>query len=244
MALCLADSLQAHPGFDPRDLMSRFVEWWQEGRNSVTGRCFDIGLTTRAALRRFMDSNDPHAGDPSRESAGNGSLMRLAPAAIRAHRDPDLAASLAVAQSRTTHPAPQCLDACAVFSRMLVAAIAGAPKQEVLALAALARDEDLAEIRHLGWRSKDREQISSSGYVVDTLEAALWAVDRSDSFDQAILLAANLGDDADTVAAVTGQLAGALWGVKAIPAGWLQLLWWSPRLRTAASSLYSLGLQG
>lgn len=241
MALCLADSLIEAKGFDAGDLAARFVRWWRHGENSATGACFDIGVTTQRALLRFERSGDPFSGDTSRDSAGNGSLMRLAPIALFAHTDADNAASLAAQQSRTTHAAPQCLDACAVFARMLVAAIGGEPKEAVLERAATAADPDLAGIRRLAWRKKGRPDISSSGYVVDTLEAALWAVDRSKSFRDAIVLAANLGGDADTVAAVTGQLAGALWGAAAILEDWLQFLWWQPRLRERAETLFRLG---
>jgi ADP-ribosyl-[dinitrogen reductase] hydrolase len=238
MALCLADSLLKARDFDADDLMKRFVSWWLKGAYSVKGACFDIGLTTRAALRRFRQTGEPFSGDPRRDSAGNGSLMRMAPAAILGHRCPDLAVRLAVEQSRTTHPAPQCLDACAVFARMLSAAISGEPKTAVLDHARSATDPDLDDIRARVWRSLSRETIRSSGYVVHTLEAALWAVDRSDSFEEAVLLAVNLGDDADTVGAVTGQLAGALWGESAIPERWIERLWWSERIRQAATALF------
>jgi ADP-ribosyl-[dinitrogen reductase] hydrolase len=121
---------------------------------------------------------------------------------------------------------------------MLSAAISGEPKTAVLDRARSATDPDLDDIRARVWRSLSRETIRSSGYVVHTLEAALWAVDRSDSFEEAVLLAVNLGDDADTVGAVTGQLAGALWGESAIPERWIERLWWSERIRQAATALF------
>lgn len=238
MALCLADSLNAYPDFDPEDLMRRFVRWWQDGENSVLGVCFDIGLATRSALHRFVDSGDPFSGDPSTEAAGNGSLMRLAPVSIAHHGDTETAVRLAIEQSRTTHAAPQCLDACALFARMLVLAIAGADKETVLTQAKLAEDIDLYGIKAMRWRDKPRSEISSSGYVVHTLEAALWAVDQSSSFEEAVLLAANLGDDADTVAAVTGQLAGALWGFSSIPRAWIDKLAWSKSIEERARGLF------
>ena len=84
----------------------------------------------------------------------------------------------------------------------------------------------VAEILGGSWRKKSRIEIKSSGYVIDTLEAALWAVGQSNSFEEALILAVNLADDADTVGAVTGQLAGAIWGAKDIPARWMKHLAW------------------
>jgi len=89
------------------------------------------------------------------------------------------------------------------------------------------------------WRRKPRDAIRSTGYVVDSLEAALWCVARTTRFRDAVLLAANLGDDADTVAAITGQLAGALYGAAAIPPSWLEVLAWRDRLAAAADALFA-----
>ena len=99
----------------------------------------------------------------------------------------------------------------------------------------------VADIAAGAWRGKDRDQIKSSGYVIDTLEAALWCVDKTDSYEQAVILAVNLGGDADTVGAVTGQLAGAIYGIDAIPERWLQPLLWKQDLMDAAGKLYALG---
>lgn len=242
MALCLADSLIARQTLDPVDLMRRFVRWWREGENSVNGRCFDIGISTQEALADFrrtgklagLDRTDPNR-------AGNGSLMRLAPVALFTAQSPDLAASFAELQSKTTHPAVVCQAACAYFARLLVEAIAGADKADVL------RDrrfEETGLVRGIAagaWKSKSRDAISSSGYVVSTLEAALWAVGRSDSFEEALILAVNLGDDADTVGAVAGQLAGAIWGRSGIPPHWLEKLAWRGRIEERAIALLEAG---
>lgn len=216
MALCLAESLLRAGGFDPADLMRRFCNWWQVGYLSHTGDCFDIGNTTRTALLRFLTDGNPFAGDPSPETAGNGSLMRLAPVAIYYAGDRPQAAEIARQQSATTHAAPQCLAACAEFCGLLIDAFEGKAKPA----------SPLA-----------RETVSSSGYVVDTLEAAVWAVATTDSFEAALVRAVNLGDDADTVGAVTGQLAGALYGMKAIPKRWLKTLLWRDRIEELADQL-------
>lgn len=216
MALCLAESLIACSGFDARDLMERFCRWWQEGHLSHNGRCFDIGLTTQRALYRFKTEGEPFAGDRSPETAGNGSLMRLAPVSIFYSSDKAKAADVARKQSETTHAAPQCLAACAEFSDLLIDAFHGRAKV----------------VSH-----HDPNTVSASGYVVDTLEAALWAVARTDSFEEALIKAVNLGDDADTVGAVTGQLAGALYGFDSIPARWLDRLVWRDEIEALADAL-------
>lgn len=238
MALALADSLAAHPALDERDLMQRFVAWWQQGDYSHNGRCFDIGGATREALARFQRSGDPIAGNPDHNVAGNGSIMRLAPAVIANLASEATAIEAAQRQGRTTHRAPQCEAGCTLMASVLFRLLHGAPWE-----AALAVEPDPSWHRAIhrlvlgGWRGKSREAISSSGYVADTLEAAFWCVDRSQSFAEAVLLAANLADDADTVAAVTGQFAGARWGRAGIPSEWLRQLVWRERIEQAVDRL-------
>ncbi len=238
MALALAESLAAHDRLDPRDLMTRFVAWWRTGAYSPTGTCFDIGNATRDALARFERTGDPIAGATDPMSAGNGSLMRLAPVAIwgcRAGR----AAMRAAARlsSATTHAAPACLDACEGYALILHAAIGGAGFDDAVRAAAGIGAAPIAAILAGGWRGRDRAEIESSGYVAHSLEAALWCVEGTDSFRDAILLAANLGDDADTTAAITGQLAGALYGVQGIPAAWRERVAWGARIEDLARTL-------
>ncbi|MEX2495603.1 MAG: ADP-ribosylglycohydrolase family protein [Woeseia sp.] len=243
MALCLADSLLAKNAVDAADLSDRFVRWWRNGENSCTGTCFDIGSATVAALGRYERTGDPRSGNEDPGTAGNGSLMRLSPVAIRWHHDAAAARPAARAQSEPTHRAPAALDACGWFAERLVAAIGGIPKAAVLACHGR-QDlvDEIAAIAAGSWGEKERQEISSSGYVVHSLEAAMWAVARSDGFEEAVLLAANLGNDADTVAAITGQLAGALWGVSGIPESWLDRLAWRDRIELLALDLYRAGL--
>lgn len=239
MALCLTDSLIACGALDQRDLMDRFVRWWREGYNSHNGRCFDIGITTRQALQRFLNTGDPVAGSADPDTAGNGSIMRLAPVALRWRGDRARAISAARAQSVTTHGAPAAVEGCALLAELLVEAIATADKRAVLRRRSAA-EPSIAAVAAGSWRGKDRRRIRSSGYVVHTLEATLWCIDRSTGFSDAVLLAANLGDDADTVAAVTGQIAGALWGENAIPRHWLERLAWREEIRRRAGRLLTL----
>ena len=239
-ALCLADSLLERGQLDVRDLMERFLRWYDEGHNSVTGECFDIGVTTARALQTFRDTGEPLSGSTDPQSAGNGSVMRLAPVAIRWWHDRSNATAAARLQSRTTHGAVQAVEACALFAELLIEAIAGAPKETVLRARDWSGDAQIAEVAAGSWRAKERNAISSSGYVVHTLEAALWCVGRSESIEDALILAANLADDADTVAAVTGQLAGALWGMSGAPARWLETLAWREHIESLAAGLFEV----
>ncbi len=241
MALCLADSLIHCHGFKPEDLLARFVGWWQYGMNSVTGRCFDIGNTTRASLSNFEETGPLTAGPIDPRQAGNGSLMRLAPVAIFAAGDADEAERLADLQSRTTHPAPVAHEACRLFARKLPLALRGAGKAEVLLPVEWAGSPEIAEIALGDWSSKARDDISSSGYVVHTLEATLWCIHQCETFEDAVILAANLADDSDTVGAVTGQLAGAIWGWQSIPGRWLERLAWREHLIERAETLLGAG---
>ena len=164
--------------------------------------------------------------------------MRLSPVAIRWWRDRAKAVEAARLQSRTTHGAVQTVEACALFAEILVESIAGHPKESVLRCREWDGDARIAEVAAGSWRMKERDAISSSGYVLHTLEAALWCVGRTESVADALILAVNLGHDADTVGAVTGQLAGALWGMSGAPTAWLDRLAWRDRIESLAADLF------
>lgn len=238
MALVLAETLAGADALDRHALMTRFVAWWREGAYSPTGACFDIGVTTRTALARFEATGDPVAGSTDPRSAGNGSLMRLAPVAIWGVAAGEAAMRAAAReQSATTHAALACLDACEGYALILRAALAGAGFEEAVRAGQEIGAEPVASILRGGWRGKARGAIRSSGYVAHSLEAALWCVAGTGSYRDAVLLAANLGDDADTTAAITGQLAGALHGAAGIPAEWRARVAWRERIEALALAL-------
>ena len=226
MALALADSLLHDPALDAADLMRRFVDWHERGAYSCTGSCFDIGIATGAALNRFRRSGTSLAGSTADWSFGNGALMWLSPVAIRHWQDWPEMLRVAALQTRTTHGTPSTLAASASLAGMLAAVIGGASLPEVLA-------SPDAAIK-CGWRGLPRAAIEGSGHVLRSLQAAVWAVARSTDFRSAVLLAANLGDDADTTGAVAGQLAGAVYGASGIPDEWLAALAWRTRLRACS----------
>ncbi len=233
MALALADSICC-VGWDPADQTQRYIAWWRHGQYSVIDRCFDIGNATAAALSRFEQHGDPlKSGDTAEWSSGNGSIMRLAPVPIHFlsmfRDDVQRLAELAAESSLTTHASPQCLSACRVMAVMLAGLMQGVDRAEVLSpdwrplqqlTDSAALHPDIADVLTGSYRRLQPPEIAGSGYVVKSLEAALWAFQSSESFEEAVLKAVNLGDDADTTGAVCGQFAGAYWGESGIPLAW------------------------
>lgn len=242
MALCLAASLVHCRGFDAVDQMNRYCNWRSVGYMSSNGRCFDIGITVSSALSRYLASGDPFAGDPDPRTAGNGALMRLAPVAMFGVADTPALLRLAADSTRTTHGAAEAIACSRLFALQLQAALRGEDKASILAARDIgeAPSPGVAALAAGRWRDKPRDAIKGSGYCVQSLEAALWCFAQADSFEEAILAAANLGDDADTTAAICGQLAGAFHGVAGIPAPWLATLAMRDEIDAMARALFAL----
>lgn len=247
MALCLAESLLAKNGFDPVHQLQTYCRWYRHGHFSVTGRCFDIGNVTRTALHAFETTGDPYPGPTAVACGGNGSLMRLAPVPIFWAGSPFDAVRLAGQSSRTTHGSPECVDACRYYAGLTVAALRGLDKAAVLnntfePVQAFLRQPPTPKIWEVAagfYKTMDPPAIKGSGYVVKSLEAALWAFHRTDTFRDGALLAVNLGDDADTTGAVYGQLAGAYYGEDGIPAEWRAKLAMRGEIESLADRLFA-----
>lgn len=244
MAMCLAESILDVGDLDPADQLRRYLAWWREGYWSSTGSCFDIGGTTSAGLSRFEQTGAVTDPIVDESSAANGSLMRLAPVPIRWHTDVAGAAERSGESSRTTHPARRPVDACRLYGAMIAALIQGRGFDEVIGsdswdLGPL--DTSVEAVARGSWRAKQPPGIRGSGYVVDALEAAIWAVAGADDLRDAVLRAANLGDDADTTAAIAGQLAGARWGHSGIPAVWRSRISAAERISAIAGRLFDEG---
>ncbi|MCL6743264.1 ADP-ribosylglycohydrolase family protein [Kosakonia sp. R1.Fl] len=238
MALCLAESLVTCNGFDAKDQMNRYLNWWKWGYLSSTGHCFDIGMTVASALQKFANDGEPFAGSSNPRTAGNGSLMRLAPVVLWFFPDQAQVLEYAQASSRTTHAAPEALASCRLFAQQLMNALQGKSKQETLTdIAQLPEQENLRHIAEGRYLQKNRAEIFGTGYCVQSLEAALWCFAKGNDFEETILLATNLGDDADTTAAIAGQLAGAFYGVNGIPQTWRDKLWQYEDIDTLARKL-------
>jgi len=230
MALCLATSLLDSGGFDARNQMEKYVAWKNDGFMSTRDKCFDIGMTCAQSIEQFEKTGEPLSGPENPMTAGNGCIMRLAPVPMYFYPEAEQAIHYSGESSRTTHGARECIDACRLFSTMLFAALDGDDREEILfgARVGTAREGELPEkiglIAHGVYRHKKESEIKGSGYVVEALEAALWCFLHSDSYEEAVLKAVNLGDDADTTAAICGQLAGAHYGESGIPTVWLERL--------------------
>lgn len=251
MALCLAESLIEKRGFDPKDQMDRYCRWWKEGYLSSTGSCFDIGITVKTALASYLRTGEPLAGSTDPFTAGNGSLMRLAPVVLAFRRNFESAIHHAAESSRTTHAAPTTIDACRYFTGLLLGALEGRSKEELLrSFFCPAPHEqywkrhslspEIAEIAKGSFKQKEPPAIIGSGFVVRSLEAVLWAFYRSDSFREGALRAVNLGNDADTTGAIYGQLAGAFYGANAIPKDWTERLARREFIAEKADALFDL----
>ena len=197
MALCLATSLVERHAFDAADQMARYLRWYETGYLSSNGRCFDIGNTTAQALHRYKATGEVFAGTTEANAAGNGCLMRLAPVPMAYFGQLEVCAHYAAESARTTHGAQECLEASRLFAMILNRALSGLSKDEVLFAddAALAQSLQSPAVRAIftgDFRTRRRDQIRGSGYVVQSLEAALWCFYTTASYEQAILLAANL----------------------------------------------------
>lgn len=249
MALCLAESLIECRGFDATDQMQRYVRWFRHGYRSSTGECFDVGATVAAALRRFERTGDPWTGLADPAYAGNGSLMRVAPVPLAFAQNPSAAIDAAAAMSRTTHAAPEPVDACRYYAGLIVGALNGVPKDQLLApryapIDGVWQKMPLAgridEIAAGSFKKRQPPDIRGAGYVVRTLEAALWGFWHADTFKDGLLKVVNLGEDADTTGAIYGQLAGAYFGAEALPVSWRERLTGSGGIVELADALYAL----
>ena len=243
MMLCLAESLVSTRTFDPDDIVRRYVAWFDSDPN-------DVGVTVRTVLLSIRsgtpwDRASRRAHEVlGRMTAGNGSLMRSPAIALRYAADPVQRRDAALRESALTHFDRLAGWACVAYTDLVATAIAGTPASLRAALPAIAAAVEPDEPRVAGVLrdalEAEREEIVASGYVLETLKAAVWAVMRNDDLEATIVEAVNLGDDADTVGAVAGALAGALYGEAAIPSRWTAALTVTERVRDAAEGLAGL----
>jgi ADP-ribosyl-[dinitrogen reductase] hydrolase len=245
MALCLAYSLFNKRKFEPIDQMNRYCDWYQNGYMSSNGRCFDIGITIQTALRKYLKTKDPFSGSDDEYSSGNGSIMRLAPIPIFYHDNYENCIKYAGESSRTTHGSAECIDSSKLFASLVFNAFYAKDKMDIF------NDneykpycENVSAIANLEFLSLTYDQITGSGYVVESLISALWCFMNGDSFEECVLLAANLGNDADTTAAICGQIAGAYYGMSGIPKHWRNKLFMNDEIEQLAVQLFASSKNG
>ena len=230
MALCLAQSLIDCNGFDAKDQMEKYCKWEEEGYMSSTGECFDIGNTTLKALDDFRLTGNSYSTITDDSAAGNGSIMRLSPIPMYYYQNPEDALKYAALSSKTTHANTMCVDACRYMSGIMVGLLNGESKEIVLSSMYLPVEnyfvneslcDAVKEVASGSFKTKHPPEIKGTGFVVETLEAALWAFYHSNNFKEGALKVVNLGNDADTTGAVYGQIAGIIYD---IPQEWLKII--------------------
>ena len=225
MALCLAQSLIEQKGFDANDQMEKYTKWYENGYMSPNSKCVDIGMGTLRALGTYKRTQDPYSFNDT-ESLGNGSIMRLAPVTLYFHPDLNAALNYAEESSKPTHPGDLCLQSCRALSLIIFKAIEGESKDSILNIENPEEfgitDFEIINLLKGGYKEKAEDEINNSGFVLTTLEAALWCFYHTDDFESALIKAVNLCGDADTIGAVCGQIAGAYYGYNAIPERWLE----------------------
>ncbi|MHA2937488.1 ADP-ribosylglycohydrolase family protein [Vibrio sp. RC27] len=243
MALCLGYSLIKCESFDALDQMTRYCNWMDAGYMSSTGSCFDIGVTVSSALARFKQSGEPYSGSEMKMSSGNGSIMRLAPVPIFYQYDVESVIFYGGESSRTTHASPLCIDACCYLAELIAALISGGDKTSIYSGRFQPKTDEIAQFTSAKFLDKSYLDLVGSGYVVRSLEASLWCFYHGNSYEECVLAAANLGDDADTTAAITGQLAGAFYGYSGIKQEWREALYWHNEIVDLAASLFHYSRQ-
>lgn len=221
-------------------LMDKFVKY-RNGYLTPHNRCFDIGIATNQAIDRYLGGSLPEeSGGMEERDNGNGALMRISPLALLLRREFDFVKKVECIESYTkiTHQHPRAIVGSILYIQILIGLLLNNSLSESLRganslfLDFLSKNEEYLkefEVNYQNIFDKDffktkREQIFSTGYVVDTLKAAIWSVGTTGSFEDAVLRAVNLGGDTDTIGAITGTLAGALYKIESIPKRWINLL--------------------
>jgi ADP-ribosylglycohydrolase len=243
MALCLLDSLCG--GLDHKGIMDRFIKWYRKGAFTPYGYAFDMGGTTRQALERYESGFDiADCGGKNASDNGNGSLMRILPIVFYLRSEYgncffeiDEAMDILHKVSELTHAHKRSLIACGIYCTVASSILDHGNLKEAVSLGITnafryykSREgfqTELSFYKRLaenGFMNLTRNSIRSSGYVVDTLEAAVWCLLNSESYKSCVLKAVNLGEDTDTVAAVAGGLAGLHYGYSSIPEEWLEVI--------------------
>jgi len=235
LTFCLMDSLK--DGYDPQDIANKFCQYFFDELWTPNGSVFDIGTTTLQAIGRIKAGNDPlKCGGRSKNDNGNGSLMRILPLAFYLRDEQPARKNKIIAEvSSITHQHKRSKLACIIYVELAVNLLRGAGKEESMEntreyIKKYCGKEYKRELPYFKRILEDdisklsEDEISSSGYVVDTLEASLWSFLTTGSYSESIFKAINLGGDTDTAAAIAGGLSGIFYGIRAIPDNWIQCI--------------------
>lgn len=243
MALCLGESLLRCQGFDLVDQANTYVRWLAEGHNSTRPHAFGIGKTVLAGLSRFHRTGDARSGATDRKAQGNGSLMRLAPVPLALRANATQAVMLAGESSLATHGSDACIDGCKALCACILMALQGAEVSEIVSLKAVTAltgplCPEITAVFADVWTVAP----VAEGHAPRSLHAALWALAHHPDFRRGVLAAVNLGDDADTVGAIYGQVAGAHYGLEGIPVEWVDGVFRTAEIRAMAGQLFELSV--
>lgn len=232
MTLCLANSLIECNGFDPKDQIEKYKRWLHTGYCSSTGRAIGVGQNILRTLISYKpEENNPYTKILSSQPHSNGSLMRIAPIALYFRNNPQKAINYAELSSKVTHASQLSADACKYYIGLIIGVLNGASKDKLLSglyspfpesWKNIRLAKEIIQVAKGSFIHNNPPKIKGRGYVVASLEAALWAFYHSKSFEEGVLKAVNLGEDADTTGAIYGQLAGAFYGLDNIPEKWVK----------------------
>jgi len=251
LALCLAESLDEKGRSDPKNQLEKYCSWWYDNHLSCYESTVpDIGSTTKSSLEDFRDQGTLVSKLSDPKFSGNGSIMRLAPIPVFFNYSLHDCVNYSAESSETTHSSPESRSSCAFMGAFIWKALQGITKEELFSeyiglqgilglhdsLKNLPTD-NLKNISKGAYKTKDEDDILSSGYVVHTLESALWSFYTTDTFEEGMIRAVNLCGDADTIGAVYGQIAGAYYGLEAIPQRWLDALWYPELIEEKTTKL-------
>ncbi len=241
MALCLAESLAETGSCEARDQVTRYLRWQREGYLSATGQCLGITASTAQALASAQWRQQPYAGSHDPQQLPPEALSRVAPVVLHAFADCAQAVELAADVARTTSQAPLVLDACRLLAAMLHAALRGEPRALVLnppasVFAARALRPQVAAVGAANCLD-GAPPADANGDVLAVLALARWAFGSTTNFRDGALRAVNLGGHSDVIGAVYGQLAGAFYGLSAVPRGWREALVHSEQIAQLADRL-------
>ncbi len=241
MAVCIAESILSQGRFDPADVAERFLRWFQSGPRDV-GNTISVAMHALASGERWDRAGrwaHDHLGG---RTAGNGAIMRCAPIALLDYPAPDRLIEDSVNSALITHWDARARYGAAGLNLAIAALIQGASPAEAMDTAAAGIRSACPEVAALFETAGagERSDLCPSGFSNDTLRLALWCFARTDSFEEALVSAVNLGGDADTGGAVCGALAGAHYGLAAIPERWLTPLHERERLLRLAAQVARL----
>ena len=209
------------------DILYKFWGWYANGDYSSNGKAFDIGKQTYRGMQRFKILDTVFDTEQTPNGDGNGSIMRLAPIPMFYRRNLNVARTMAKLSSMLTHGNKLPCQTAELLTIMTIKAFDGKSKESILDFTGLEfkqLDERLKPIIQGAYKSKTETEIKTTGYCLDTIEAAVWAFQKTNSFEDGLILVVNMGDDADTVGAVYGQLAGAFYGMDKISYQWVTKL--------------------